>query len=232
MKKLGIIIALESEARSILDSSGYRWRPLPEPGAWASESLPLVLCLSGVGKVYASWAYTRLCADTDAIVSMGTSGGLSDEPVGSVFRISEFIEHDMCVESMGCKPGVTPYGPLSEAIMGSSAPWLDELLREACLGAGVESRPGRAIAGDEFLTDPARAARKRDYFGAQVVDMESAGMAKLALSRSHKPFAALRIVSDNANHDSGADWKANLAMAARLFDAVLSRLGAMAGEGR
>jgi adenosylhomocysteine nucleosidase len=116
--------------------------------------------------------------------------------------------------------------------MASSAPWLDGLLLEACLGAGVESRPGRAIAGDEFLTDPERAARKRDRFGAQLVDMESAAMAKLALSRAHKPFAALRIVSDNANHDSGADWKANLAMAARVFDAALSRLGALAGEGR
>lgn len=227
MNKLGIIVALESEAKAILDDPAFAWEAR-STGRFGSAAFPLELALSGVGKAYAAWAYAQLSRDTDAVVSMGTSGGLSDEAVGSVYRVSEFVEHDMCVEGLGCRPGITPYGPLDEAIMHSSSPWLDSLLERACREAGLESLSGRAMAGDEFLTDAVRAAKKRDYFQAHVVDMETAAMAKLALSRSGKPFAALRIVSDNANHDSSIDWNANLAMAARRFDAVLLRLGALA----
>jgi len=227
VKTLGIIVALESEAREILDDPAFAWEARAE-GRFRSAAFPLELALSGVGKAYASWAYAELSRSTDAIVSMGTSGGLSDEAVGSVYRVSEFVEHDMCVEGFGCSPGITPYGPLDQAIMRASSPWLDALLEKACLEAGLESLAGRAIAGDEFLSDAARAARKRDYFEAHVVDMETAAMAKLALSRAGKPFAAVRIVSDNANHDSHVDWKSSLELAARRFDAILLRLGALA----
>lgn len=227
METLGIVVALESEARAILDDRAFAWESV-SPGRLRSAAFPLELALSGVGKAYAAWAYAQLSSLTDAVVSLGTSGGLADEAVGSVYRVSEFAEHDMCVESLGCEPGITPYGPLREAIMRPSSPWLDALLDRACRQAGIDSLPGRAMAGDEFLTDAARAAKKRDYFAAQVVDMETAAMAKLALSRSGKPFAAVRIVSDNANHDSHLDWKASLEMAAERFDALLLRLGALA----
>lgn len=224
MRSVGAVIALESEARAILDNPEYLWKEAAD-GVLESSRFPLGLIISGVGKAYASWAYAVMSPRYEAVLSMGTSGGLSDEPVGSLYRVSEFAEHDMCVESLGCVPGVTPYGPLDDPIMRSSSPELDELLSRACREAGFDSLAGRAMAGDEFITNQARAASKRDYFGASVVDMETSAMAKLALSRSRRPFAALRMVSDNANHDSRLDWKANLALAAARFDAVLLALG-------
>lgn len=229
MRNIGVIIALETEARAILDDPAFAWKTLPD-GRLESSAFPLGLTLCGVGKTYASWAYAVMSPRYDVVISMGTSGGLSDEPVGSLYRVSAFAEHDMCVESLGCVPGVTPYGPLTDPIMRSSSPELDDLLLRACDEAGFESRPGLAMAGDEFITNQARAASKRDYFGASVVDMETSAMAKLALSRAKRPFAALRIVSDNANHDSSLDWKANLALASGRFDSVLLRLGALLGK--
>jgi adenosylhomocysteine nucleosidase len=229
MNKLGIVIALKSEAQAILDNPAYRWKALPGD-RFSSAALPLEFIISGVGKAYAAWAYAVLAPVTDAVLSMGTSGGLSDEAIGSIFRVSEFVEHDMCVESLGGRPGVTPYGPLVEPIMRPSGPEFDGLLEKACRQAGLESAPGRAMAGDEFITDSKRAAQKRDYFKASVVDMETAAMAKLALSRAGKPFAALRIVSDNANHEAGTHWEANLAMASSRFDAILMKLGPLAAS--
>ncbi len=230
MFQLGIVMALESEASSILSNPAYQWRKEGQR-LYRSAAYPLRLIVCGVGKAYAAWAYTLLSTECQSILSLGTSGGLSNEKIGSIYRVGEFVEHDMCVESLGFAPGLTPYEEHKDPVLRPSSPSLDALIERACAKAGLSCLSGRALSGDEFLCEPQRAAAKRDIFSAQLVDMESAAMAKLALTREAKPFAALRVVSDNANHDSGGDWKASLALAAQLFDSFLLWAGRLAAEG-
>jgi adenosylhomocysteine nucleosidase len=220
MKNFAIVIAVRPEAEAILADRTFDWRD-EEDGLYVSESRPLRLVISGVGKVYAAWAFSRVWKDADAVVSLGTSGGLSDEKVGGAWIAHEFVEHDMCVDSLGFPPGVTPYGPLTDPVMRTCPPWLLDDMENACRSKGIAYSKGRAMAGDEFVNDAARAARKLGLFSARIVDMESAAMAKLAASFTHTPFAALRIVSDNANHESGMDWAANVRKAAIVLDDFL-----------
>jgi adenosylhomocysteine nucleosidase len=220
MKNYAIVIAVRPEADAILHDKAFDWRE-EEEGLYVSGNRPLRLVISGVGKVYAAWAFSRVWKDSDAVISLGTSGGLSDEKVGGAWIAHEFVEHDMCVDSLGFSPGVTPYGPLADPVMRTCSPWLLEEMEGACRSKGIAYTKGRAMAGDEFINDAARAARKLELFSARIVDMESAAMAKLAASFTHTPFAALRIVSDNANHESGIDWAANVRKAAIVLNDFL-----------
>jgi adenosylhomocysteine nucleosidase len=220
MRTLGVIVAVRDEADAILKDSAFAWEE-PEPGVFLSKHFSVKLILSGVGKVYAAWAYSRVADWADAVISLGTSGGLSNEAVGSLFYIDEFVEHDMSVHSLGVPPGVTPYGALKDPVMKSSTEEFSALVTGTLFGLGLQYETGRAISGDEFLADAERSARKRDYFSAQVADMECAAIAKLALSFTHKPYAALRVISDNANHEAERHWAENVRSASVVFDRFL-----------
>lgn len=238
MPSLALIFALAEEARAVLEAEALSWEPVEGIaqgggfGAWKSRAWPLSLCVCGVGKAYASWAYALMAPGYDAVLSLGTSGGLSDEAIGSAWFCDEFVEHDMDVSPMGFPPGVTPFGPLKESVIRTGSPWLDDLCSATLGGAGIPFGRCRVMAGDEFMADAARSAAKRELHGARLADMETAAMAKLAASRSSKPFMALRVVSDNANHESALKWEENLDLASRLFASFALALGPrLAGEG-
>jgi adenosylhomocysteine nucleosidase len=227
MRSLSVLIAVPPEAEAILADPAFGWRE-EERDLYASGSYPLRLALSGVGKAYAAYAFSRVQTGAEAVLSLGTSGGLSDEEVGSAWIVEEFAEHDMCVDSLGFPPGVTPFGPIADPIMRTGSPELRALMEAACDRAGIARSRGRAIAGDEFVNDSERALRKMALFGARLVDMETAAIAKVAASWTDIPFAALRVVSDNANHDSHGDWAANVRIASVLLDRFLAALCAIA----
>jgi len=223
MKRYAAIIAVRAEAEAVLANSAYDWKE-SEDGLYVSGSRALRLIISGVGKVYAAWAFARAYAEADAVISLGTSGGLSDEKVGGAWIAGEFVEHDMCVDSLGFSPGVTPYGPLADPVMRTCPEWLFDAMKRACEEKCIPFTRGRAMAGDEFVNDASRAARKLSLFSSRIVDMETAAMAQISASFTRTPFAAFRIVSDNANHDSHLDWNANVRNASSVMDRFLDAL--------
>jgi adenosylhomocysteine nucleosidase len=65
---------------------------------------------------------------------------------------------------------------------------------------------GKIASGDQFISDPDKLTRLRqDIPGLFCVDMESAAVAQVCYTHQ-KPFAAVRTISDKADHSAAIDF--------------------------
>jgi nucleoside phosphorylase len=226
--RAGVIIAVEAEASAILADRRFEWESRGF-GAYSSRAFPIRLELSGVGKVFASWACARLLGASleppcDLLLSLGTSGGLASEEVGSLKLVKEFVEHDMLVTGLGVEPGVTPFAGMRSQVISTLSPRAEALALDALSAAGLKASWARAATGDRFIGDAVEAAELRFRTGASLCDMESAAIAKLCAYRAvggSVDFLALRSVSDNADHGAQVSWAAQVELSSRDFDAYL-----------
>lgn len=217
--KTGLIIAVRDEAAAILADVWYGWKESGDD-IWESPR-GVTLAVSGIGKAYAVHALGRVAGAADRILIMGTSGGLGTQEIGAVFVTGVFHEHDMDVTGLGFPAGVTPFSTMKESrIDGASESYL-ESLRAAAVRAGIEPREGSIISGDQFICSREVNDAKRDLFAADLVDMESAAIAKICATKLDTQVAAVRYVTDNANHEAAGHWQENVARSAVVFNAIL-----------
>jgi len=226
---IGVLIALEAEARAILADPRFGWERRGER-SWHSLLFPLRLELSGVGKAFASWTAAALAPDCELVLSIGTSGGLASERVGSLWLVKEFVEHDMNVTGLGLERGVTPFagmeGPVISRLSAATEAQAVAAHAAVAASAGAASAPGagvfaRSASGDRFIGDPSEACALREATGASLCDMESAAVAKLCVYRSKAEVLGLRSVSDNADHGAHLSWESQVELSARDFDTWL-----------
>ena len=78
----------------------------------------------------------------------------------------------------------------------------------------------RLGTGDNFVTSQPEVA-------SDIVDMEAYALAK-ACHRAGMPFACYKFVTDLADEDATANWRANVAKGATLFLDVLNQPGGLA----
>lgn len=229
MKRIGVLIAVEAEAHAVLENRELGFRRTGG-GIWSSSSYPFDLILSGVGKVLAAHALMSLenYGNCTWYWSLGTSGSLGTEPVGSMFLCTSFIEWDMDIRPLGFPLGITAYekqnSPVFETMHGNLADML-----YACTGFPR----ALVLSGDTFITDEQLVENLLNQFGTDLpvlVDMESAAIAKLCVLRIKKQYCALRWVTDNANKESGNSWNDNVKRASADFADVLCRVGRLALE--
>lgn len=221
MTSTGLFFAVYDEAAVILRDPFYEWGK--SGMLWSSKRFPLSLVVSGIGKAFASYAAHPLISRHDRILIMGTSGGLADEKVGSVYLVDEFIEYDMDATGLGFALGVTPFSGMKSQVISNCSGEYRSAVEAAAGSAGYGLIKGRAISGDRFVSDPTVSKRLEKELGASIVDMESAAVAKLCW-REKRGVLAIRYVSDNANHDSATDWQTNVVRSSAVFNEILKRL--------
>ncbi len=230
--RTGVVIAVEKEAEAILADKSFSWTQTGE-NLYRSKTQPVDLAVSGVGKVLASYALTRLASlppvpgDSvdaaahggfplhDLYCALGTSGSLGSEAVGSMYLCAESVERDMDTSGIGTPPGITAFEPMGNAVMRTCPQKLAAAVTQSCKDAGITLRPGRSLSGDSFVSSAEASAALCLRFGqespgALLVDMETAALAKLCLLRIRRPFFAVRWVSDNADHAASGSWEANV----------------------
>jgi adenosylhomocysteine nucleosidase len=185
---------------------------------------PVVLVLSGIGKVAAATTAALLIHEFDvrALVFTGVAGGLADGVrVGDIVVATQTLQHDM---------DASPIFPRYEVpLTGRSRFDADTLLTatlavsaQRCMAAadvaiGVEHlaafgiasprvHQGLIVSGDRFMSTAtesrALAAALPD---ALAVEMEGAAVAQVCADFA-RPFAVLRTISDRADDDAHADF--------------------------
>ncbi|TFG83304.1 MAG: hypothetical protein E4H20_05825 [Spirochaetales bacterium] len=223
--RLGVLIAVDAEAAAIRDDEFFHWKP-DSRGSLRSEIYPLSFMQTGVGKVYAARAAAILAGDCDLLCTLGTAAGLSDEKIGQLFLCGDFFEHDMDASPLGFAPGVTPFDIRTEAIMHTLGDNARSLVHLALSTAGLSAEDASLASGDQFLAGRSKAHAVRRAFGAQLLDMESAAVAKIALLEKRQAFA-LRWVSDSADRSSPTDWATHVRRSAEVFRVLLRTLAPM-----
>jgi adenosylhomocysteine nucleosidase len=222
MKNIGIVAALHDEVKDILDNPNFNWQET-EQNLFYSKENNIYLILGGVGKVFAAYAASKIMDKVDTLFTFGTSGGLNSEEICSLYLSTEFVELDMDLEGLGFAKGITPFIGMNDFVMKNHSDLSVEKIKKACELSGVKLNFGRSMSGDQFIANPKITNQKKELFGAKLVDMESAAIAKICV-KENKEFLALRVISDNANHESGNDWNANVKKASAIFNKILENL--------
>jgi adenosylhomocysteine nucleosidase len=201
---------------------------------WKGElcDRPVVLALSGIGKVAAATTATALIEHFSVarIVFTGVAGGLGEGVnVGDVVVAEAFLQHDMDASPLFPRWELPGYARtrldcdahLSALLLDAARNCLSGAGRLPGLGDGAHRvHHGLAASGDRFVSGAGEALRLRSALrdgGHEVlaVEMEGAAVAQVCLDYGI-PFAAVRTISDRADDTAHVDF-------ARFVQTVASR---------
>jgi adenosylhomocysteine nucleosidase len=195
---------------------------------------PVVLALSGIGKVAAAATAALLVDrfDAAALLFTGVAGGLhADVAVGDVVVARSLLQHDMDASPLFPRYEVPLTGRSRFAADAALADTLADAARR-CLEreAGAHAalpwwpthRPARVhegliVSGDRFVSSAAESARLRNELpDALAVEMEGAAVAQVCADFG-RPFAVLRSISDRADDAAHVDFARFVAEVASVY---------------
>jgi adenosylhomocysteine nucleosidase len=230
-RPVALFAALDAEARALVRHLTPSTRPSPELSIWAGviESTPVVLVVTGVGKVAAALAAQFVC---DAFhprcaITFGLAGATeSDVKPGHLIVASGAVQHDMDARPLTDARGTIP--SLGMAILPSDRT-LSEKLRRAADGVVENSTlvsSGLVLTGDQIVTSrEIRDGVLKEFPAGACFDMETAAAAQVAYQNGI-PWAALRMTSDAADESFKLDEVLGFGIdtAAGLFERVVRAL--------
>jgi adenosylhomocysteine nucleosidase len=188
---------------------------------------PVVLALSGMGKVAAATTATALAAHfgVQRMLFTGVAGGIGPAvQVGDVVVAHDYVQHDMDASPLAPRWQVPGY----PAVRLSCDASLSALLQQAAHSALAQTPQGTGqvhyglvASGDQFVGSAAASHRLRtDLHSAGhpvlAVEMEGAAVAQVCHDYG-LPFAAVRTISDRADDEAHGDFL-------RFVDTVASPL--------
>jgi adenosylhomocysteine nucleosidase len=187
------------------------------------EGQPVVLVITGVGKVAAALATQFVCDafKPRSIITVGIAGATdSDAAPGRLIIASGALQHDMDARPFTAARGTIP--SLGMALIPAD-PALSEELRRATGVVDRSVQSGVVLTGDQIVTS--REVRDRilsDFPAGACFDMETAAIAQVA-RQNGVPWAALRMTSDAADESFNIDEVIGFGIktAADLFERVV-----------
>ena len=194
---------------------------------------PVVLALSGMGKVAAATTATVLverfaCA---RVLFTGVAGGLGQQVrVGDVVVARQYLQHDMDASPLCPRWELPGYGRADVACDPALSIPLLQAAQDFLVVTSQENQPdsaaaaqahhGLVVRGDRFIaTAQASNTLRRELQEAGhtvlAVEMEGAAVAQVCADYQ-VPFAAMRTISDRADDDAHVDFT-------RFIETVASR---------
>jgi adenosylhomocysteine nucleosidase len=227
-RPVALVLALEVEARVLVRQLTASAISSPQLSIWEGtvEGVPVVLVLTGVGKVAAALATQFVCDafKPRSVVTVGIAGATdSGAPPGHLIVASGALQHDMDARPFTSAKGTIPLLGLATI---PADPTLTEELRKATVtvvGNRQPVRSGVVLTGDQIITS--REIRDRvlgEFPDGACFDMETAAIAQVA-RQNGIPWAALRMTSDAADETFSIDKVVGFSVntAADLFDRVV-----------
>ncbi len=207
-KKIGIICAMETEAKNLLSAFCEKKEEKIGKMTFFTGKIgekEVVLSVCGIGKVFAA-----MCAQTmiltfspDCIINSGVAGSLSETlEILDIAVAEDLVQHDMDTSPLG-----DPVGLIS-GINIVSIP-ADENLRDEILSAAralsVTAVPGRIASGDQFIAKKEQKEKIIGAFSPIACEMEGAAIAQVAYV-NRVPFACIRAISDSFSGKNEMDY--------------------------
>ena len=200
---------------------------------------PVVLALSGIGKVAA--ATTAVLAvhafNARELVFTGVAGGLRrGVQVGDVVVARQLLQHDMDASPLFPRFEVPLTGRarfdadagLADALAAAAQRCLDRA--DESIGAdhlsafgidGALVHQGLVVSGDRFIASDVQSQALRELLpDALAVEMEGAAVAQVCADFG-RPFAVLRTISDRADANAHVDFTRFIAEVASAYTRVI-----------
>lgn len=191
--KIGIFTAMEKEAVSFLDNATKTM-----DGSFAIYTFQLgnhdaVLCVPAtVGEIAASASCQLLISkyNVDLILNFGVVGALTEQmSVCSTVLVKDVVHYDMDVSAIDNIP-VGRYGCFDDVAVPTDAKLLAKALE-------LKDMPVvRCASADKFVDDAQAKSALNTNFGADICDMESAGIL-FACRFNNVPCLLVKCISDS-----------------------------------
>lgn len=195
MKKIGMIVAVEIQ--SVLDKFGARLTEQKNKAGYlvleySTEQYQLVIVSCGAGEIAAASGTQFLISEyhVDMIINFGIVGGLTEEMSKTKVCIVEKVVHYDFDTSTVDNVEVGRYLDYPDIYIPTSS----QLLQKA-IELNPKLLPVICASGDKFIADPEQKAELHRKFGAQICEMEAAGIV-LTCNRNEVPCMMIKIVSD------------------------------------
>ncbi|HHX49087.1 MAG TPA: 5'-methylthioadenosine/adenosylhomocysteine nucleosidase [Clostridiales bacterium] len=212
MRKIGIIVAMESELAGFTEK--LQVKEVLEYAKksfyiFNTENYEVIVVLSGIGKVNASISATLLLSkfNVDMVISTGVAGGLEHIKQKTIVIAKSLVQHDLDTTAFGDPLGLIPH--LNCIEIKSNEKLVDFLHKEI-----KDSRLVTLASGDQFVCSKKRAGEIKSNFNATACDMESAAIAQVC-AFFDVPFVAIRLISDSAGDGAESEYSFNLEESAK-----------------
>jgi adenosylhomocysteine nucleosidase len=183
---VALFAALDAEARALVRHLASSTRPSPQLSIWAGviEGTPVVLVVTGVGKVAAALAAQFVCDSFHprCAITFGLAGATSSNVLpGHLIVASGAMQHDMDARPLTDARGTIP--SLGMSVLPADHT-LSEKLRRAT--DGVVENPklvssGLVLTGDQIVTSrKIRDGVLNEFPAGACFDMETAAIAQVA----------------------------------------------------
>jgi len=226
---VALFVALEAEARGVVRHLVPATIPSPRLLLWEGSlgGTPVVLALTGVGKVAAALAAQFACDvfHPRGAISFGLAGAVhGDGPTGQLIVASGALQHDMDARPLTDAKGAIPL--LGRAVFPADRALFEKLghAAERAVGNPGMVTSGLILTGDQIITSrETRDGLLRDFPEGRCFDMETAAIAQVA-HQNDIPWAGLRMTSDAADETFNLDDVLGFGIetAAGLFEQILT----------
>ncbi len=187
----------------------------------------VVLSVCGVGKVFAGVCAHTMIVDFGCthIINIGVAGSLSESVViGDIVSASVTVQHDMDTSAVGDPVGLISGLDIIE--LECDKAFADDISKFFAQ-QGKPLKTGIVASGDKFIKKTPDKIRICERFGACAAEMEGGAIGQICIANKI-PYNVLRIITDNANEDSGSDYSFNLEESAvslaKLFSQYIQSL--------
>ncbi len=202
---IGVIVAMEKEARNIIDGlNNVKRRVYLGKEFYEGEKCgkPVVLALSGIGKVNAAYTATLMAVEyaPELIINTGIAGGLGRLPSSSVMIVKSAVQYDSDTTAFGDPIGNVNVNGVNKVYLDTD-PELSNILLNSVKGSAY----GIVATGDRFVADTAFGQMLKEIFDASACDMECGAIAEVAELAGIK-FGAIKVISDSADDSAGEDY--------------------------
>lgn len=187
----------------------------------------VVICKSGVGKVFAALTTQKLIDsyDPDYVLFTGVAGGIAPHlDIGDIVVANDCIQHDLDARGLGFPRGAVPYS--DHRFFRTN-----DRLRSLALSTPSQHRlyEGRILTGDQFMTqrEIIQYAYLTEELNGDAVEMEGAAVGQVC-TVNEVPFLVIRTISDKADGEANVNFNQFLPIVAnnsfRLVDFILKGL--------
>lgn len=202
MKTIGMVVAMEKELLPLLANAGYKGEEVKE-GYFSVHIFRIgenkIVCVkSGVGEIFAA-AATQMLVDryaVDVVLNYGVCGSLTEDlGIKGLVVVKGVVHYDFDTSPIdGCEVG--RYLEFPSVVLPTDAALLAKA-KSILPGA----REAICASADKFVADDGEKRRLHEVYGADVCEMESAGVLLTCL-HAGVPCLVLKAVSDGKG---GAD---------------------------
>ncbi len=225
MKKIGMIVAVEIQA--VLDKYGSQLEEQFVDGFQVKilhkDNYSLYIVKTGAGEISAA-AGTQLLISkfaVDFIINFGVVGGLTPEmALAKTVVVEKVVHYDMDTSEIdGWEVGRYPE---YETIF---IPVNAEML-ELALNIQPDLKKVTCASADKFVGDPARKAALHTMYGAEICEMEAAGIL-LTCNRASVPCLMIKTVSDSISggaEEFAAEVKRSAGVCLDIADQIIERI--------